>query len=208
MLWDWNGTLLADARLSYDIFVEVFEAAGKSCPSYDEWRDIVHFPIPSFYKSFMPQASAEEIKGFMGAWAERYEARRNACDLQPGAISVMTSLKQQSIVQSILSAHTKPDLIEAARDKDVLHFFEEIAALSPGRGGESKVALGKALIANIEERHGVKRSQHVIIGDSSHDAEVARELRIDCILIAAGIFSRRRLETLGFPVFNSLNELL
>ncbi|MBX7142854.1 MAG: HAD family hydrolase [Oligoflexia bacterium] len=207
VIWDWNGTLLADAKLSYDIFVEVFEAAGKSCPDYESWREIVHFPISAFYKAFMPEASDDMITRMMEAWARSYEARRSSCGLQPGAERLLFTIQQAGIKQSILSAHTKPELLQAAEEHGVLNCFEEIAALPPGQGGESKAKLGLELIASIEQRYGISKSENVIVGDSSHDAEVAHSLGIDCILVARGIFSRKRLQTLGFPVYDSLLEL-
>lgn len=208
IIWDWNGTLLADQRLSYDIFVEVFEAVGKSCPSYEDWRDTVHFPISAFYQSFMPEAPQTLILKLMNDWSERYEQRRSTCTLQMGAAQMLQAIKAERVPQSILSAHTKVELVEAARDLSVLHFFENIAALEPGKGGESKIAVGEQLLATIESSFNLCRQAHLIIGDSSHDAEVAKALGIDCILVAQGIFSRRRLDGLGFQVCDSLVDLL
>jgi phosphoglycolate phosphatase len=208
IIWDWNGTLLADQRLSYDIFVEVFESAGKSSPNYEDWRDTVHFPISAFYQSFMPDAPQALIQKLMNDWSDRYEKRRSGCALQPGAEQMLQAFKAERVPQSILSAHTKVELVEAARELSVLHFFEHIAALEPGKGGESKIEVGKNLLIQIESSFNLSRQDHVILGDSSHDAEVANALGIDCILVAQGIFSRRRLDGLGFQVCESLVDLL
>jgi phosphoglycolate phosphatase-like HAD superfamily hydrolase len=206
VIWDWNGTLLADQRLSYDIFVDIFAAVGVSSPDFGAWREIVHFPISDFYKSFLPSASDSEIASLMGAWAKQYEARRRECGLQPGALDLLRVFSSQGKYQSILSAHTKAELIEAAQEQGVLSYFRSIAALEPGMGGGSKIKIGLALIEEIESSLGLSRADHVIVGDSSHDAEVAESLGIRCVLVSQGVFSHSRLEQLGHPVLSSLES--
>jgi len=41
-----------------------------------------------------------------------------------------------------------------------------------------------------------------------HDAEVADTIGIDCVLVAHGYQSRRRLEKSGRPIVDSLSELM
>ena len=207
IIWDWNGTLLADQRLSYDIFVEIFSDLGINTPDFAAWREIVHFPISDFYKSFHPKASDFEIKSLMGKWATQYEMRRGECGLQPGALNLLSNFSDQGKHQSILSAHTKTELVEAAREQGVLGYFRSIAALEAGMGGGSKVAIGLKLIEETEQELGLSRQDHVIVGDSSHDAEVAECLGIQCILVAQGIFSQSRLQRLGHPVLCSLEDV-
>jgi phosphoglycolate phosphatase len=79
------------------------------------------------------------------------------------------------------------------------HFFEQVVGISD-KLAEGKVAEGLALKAKL----GVSGSDITIIGDSSHDAEVARALDSRCILVARGSESRARLTQAGFPVVDSL----
>jgi phosphoglycolate phosphatase len=48
----------------------------------------------------------------------------------------------------------------------------------------------------------------LLIGDTIHDFEVAREIGVACRLIAAGYHPRRKLEACGVPVYGSLEELV
>ena len=50
--------------------------------------------------------------------------------------------------------------------------------------------------------------QTLMVGDTSHDAEVARELGVDCVLIAQGHQAIERLENQGCIVVDSLDSLL
>ena len=56
------------------------------------------------------------------------------------------------------------------------------------------------------EQLGVYGKEISLIGDSSHDAEVAQELGARCWLVSHGAESESRLLRTGFPVCASLRE--
>ncbi len=58
------------------------------------------------------------------------------------------------------------------------------------------------------QKLGNGKGETLLIGDTIHDFEVAREIGADCLLIANGHQSKGRLLTCGVPVLNSLTELL
>ena len=53
----------------------------------------------------------------------------------------------------------------------------------------------------------IPKGDTIMIGDTLHDAEVAKELGIDCVLIASGHQSKQRLLSANVPVFDTLIEL-
>jgi phosphoglycolate phosphatase-like HAD superfamily hydrolase len=48
----------------------------------------------------------------------------------------------------------------------------------------------------------------LLIGDTLHDYEVARDTEIECVLVVSGHQSRERLERTGCPVFDSLEHVM
>ena len=80
--------------------------------------------------------------------------------------------------------------------------FDELIGLGDIYG-KSKVQAGLDWMA----RTGVDPHTAVMIGDTLHDAEVARALGARCILVTTGHHSRRRLETAGCPVADRLSEI-
>lgn len=51
IVWDWNGTLFDDARVSYEASVELFAARGLRPVSFDEDRSAFTRPIAVFYEA-------------------------------------------------------------------------------------------------------------------------------------------------------------
>jgi phosphoglycolate phosphatase len=60
---------------------------------------------------------------------------------------------------------------------------------------------------SMAARLGARGREITVIGDSSHDAEVAKELSANCMLVARGAESRERLEVHGFPVLDDFSGL-
>jgi len=67
----------------------------------------------------------------------------------------------------------------------------------------SKVQVGKSWLA----QSGIAPSSCVMIGDTDHDAEVAKALGTKCVLYTGGHQSRRRLEAVCPNVIDDLAQL-
>jgi phosphoglycolate phosphatase len=106
-----------------------------------------------------------------------------------------------NIPQSVLSAY-KQDRLEAMIKKLGLgKYFSHIIGL------DNIYAAGKLHLArNLINIIGNGRLETLMIGDTVHDYEVAREIGSDCVLIAEGHQSKEKLLETGARVYNSLGE--
>ncbi|MHB8852121.1 MAG: HAD family hydrolase, partial [Ignavibacteriaceae bacterium] len=68
----------------------------------------------------------------------------------------------------------------------------------------SKIDLGKKLMKKLQ----VDFKNILLIGDTIHDFDVAKEIGADCMLISNGHQSKDRLLTCGVPVLDSLKDLV
>jgi phosphoglycolate phosphatase len=142
------------------------------------------------------QHSFEEIAD---EWHEHYIARGPSITLHNDAIPTLEWFKKYGSRQAVLSALPHDILHTGVRMHGVEHFFEQVIGISD-KLAVGKVSEGLALRSTL----GVSGADITIIGDSSHDAEVARALNSNCLLVARGSESKRRLSQAGFPVFDSL----
>jgi phosphoglycolate phosphatase len=116
---------------------------------------------------------------------------------------VLEALQTKNIRQFILSAMKQDMLEETLRFHGILSVFEKVAGLD-NHYAASKIDRGRELLVSSH----INPEKTCMIGDTLHDAEVARELDISCILIADGHQSKKRLETSGVKVLSSLSDLL
>ncbi|MEG0997112.1 MAG: HAD hydrolase-like protein, partial [Clostridia bacterium] len=80
-------------------------------------------------------------------------------------------------------------------------FFQQVLGLGDIYA-RSKEAVGRQYLTNC----GIAPAQTVMVGDTLHDADVARALGVHCVLVARGHQSRAMLLQAGVPVVSTLTE--
>jgi phosphoglycolate phosphatase len=84
----------------------------------------------------------------------------------------------------------------------LINYFTIISGLND-RYANGKIENGLKLI----KESLISPSETILIGDTLHDFEVAKEMGIDCIFISSGHQSMKRLKAIGIPIYNSLIDI-
>lgn len=201
MIWDWNGTLLDDVELVVDIMNGLL--ARRRLPSLDvaRYHEVFTFPVRDYYQRLGFDFAAEPFEALAVEFISAYSDRWPEAELRDGVQAGVAALARRGIGQSMLSA-SESELLDAA----TTHFG--LAEVMTHRVGISdhhavgKVAEGRAHVAELDAE------RILLVGDTEHDAEVALELGIDCVLLEGGHMSRQRLVATGVPVFASFDALI
>lgn len=202
IIWDWNGTLLNDLELCVSSINVLLEK--RNLPKLDshKYKEVFSFPVRNYYEAIGFDFSIEDFEVPALEFISLYESQVENCTLQPETYDILSFFQEKGIKQFVLSAMHQDMLEKTLKHNDIFHFFEAVAGLGD-HFAVSKVERGMQLIRDFS----IKKENARIIGDTIHDFEVARELRIRCILIADGHQSEERLKTTGSLVLKTLSEL-
>lgn len=203
VLWDWNGTLLNDAPILWGIFNELMLTYGHDTVTFERYQEIYRHPVQAMYEDVGFDLARHSFDEVALKWHDLYRVRMSSVSLHDDVVPTLTNLSQRGSRQMVLSALPETLLRDVVRMHAVDHFFEEVRGLSD-HYAKGKVDVGKVLV----ERLGVVGSEITVIGDSSHDAEVADALGARCLLVCRGAESKRRLEAHGVPVLDSFEAIL
>ena len=129
IIWDWNGTLINDARLCLEIVNELLSKRGKRPITFQEYQSQFDFPVEDFYTRVGFDLSAEPFDSLASEYVGKYNERRFECNLQDHALNVLKSFHSRGFKQSLLSAYHKPRLKEAVDFFEIRPFFTEIIGL-------------------------------------------------------------------------------
>lgn len=202
VVWDWNGTLLDDAWLCVEVMNELLARRGLPALTMERYQARFVFPVRDYYAELGFDFTIEPFESVGTEFIERYQAREADCDLQQGAREVLARIEATGRSQSVLSASEQRRLKRQARRLGVDVYFERLAGLDDHYAG-GKVALGRVCMAEL----GIEPAQVLLVGDTDHDWEVARDLGIRCVLVPSGHQSPDRLRATGAPVLDSLEAL-
>jgi phosphoglycolate phosphatase len=202
IIWDWNGTLLNDLGLCVSSINVLLEKRKLPKLNQEKYKDIFSFPVKDYYQAVGFDFSKEKFEVPAMEFIELYESQVKNCSLQSGALDVLSFFRDKGKRQFVLSAMHQDMLEKTLKINGIFQIFEGVAGLGD-HFAVSKVERGQHLVSQFN----IEKENALIIGDTVHDFEVARELGIRCILVADGHHSEERLQKTGAMVIDELKNL-
>ena len=197
LIWDWNGTLLDDVPAAVNALNRMLVKRGASPISIAHYRSHFGFPVRPFYAELgvdLDRWDWDEIcEDFHSYIAEEPQSIRE------DAVAALQLAKGHGFSQCVLSA-LRQDLLECSLEKNGLMVFFDLVYGVDNLDGASKLQRGKELVAAL----GAGAANAIMIGDTLHDAEVAKALGVDCVLVSCGHQKPERLAAANVPVVPSL----
>ena len=204
IIWDWNGTLFNDVKLCADIMNILLTQESLPGISIERYKEIFTFPVIEYYKIAGHTFEKKSFEVLGKQFMVEYELRKSNCDLFSGVKELLKKLQEKNITQHLLSAYEQESLNAIVNLYSINIFFENIVGLDNiYAGGKSHLAheLWRRINSNGKDEN------ILLIGDTIHDYEVAKEINSDCILLSHGHQDEERLLKLGIPVAGNFNEL-
>jgi phosphoglycolate phosphatase len=200
ILWDWNGTLLDDADYAIGVRNRVFPHFGlPTIADRDAYYEQFTFPVKEYY--LRAGVTDELFDAVAHAWMAEYLLGCDGVPLFADALAALDAFTQAGCRQAVLSASKQDTLTMQLRTAGILDRFSDVLGLSHIFATE-KTGIGLAYL----QQTGVNPRRCVMLGDTTHDAEVAQALGCRCVLISRGHQSRATLLSVGVPVCGTLTE--
>lgn len=203
VLWDFNGTLLDDVDICVEIMNTLLKKKGMAPISKEEYKNVFTFPVSEYYKRVGIISNDSEFDEVAHKWMNLYYEKEPETKLYDDIIEVLEFFKKRNINQGVLSASRTDQLERLLKQVGIDSYMKDILGISDIYA-KSKVHIGLDFI----NASGYDTDEIIMVGDSVHDFEVATEMGISCILVAAGHQSRKVLEACGCRVIDTAKELM
>ena len=208
IIWDWNGTLFNDVELCATVMNLLLTQELLPNISIKKYKEIFTFPVIEYYKIAGHTFERNSFEVLGKQFMDEYETRKYTCDLFIGAREILNELLSRNIIQHLLSAYEQNSLNNILKHFAIDNYFTNVVGLDNIYAG-GKAHLAKNLALKI--RSNGAAGNILLVGDTIHDYEVAKEINSDCILLSHGHQDEERLLKFGIPVakdFEHLHNLL
>ena len=203
IMWDWNGTLLDDLQMNYDIENILLSDRGlRQMTDISEYLSRFRFPIIDFYRDLGFDLENERFEDIARRYAHLYDEMYPSAEIFEGAERILRIIKNAGIRQIIVSQTEQSYLTRQVTYFELEHLFTDILGNSDIYA-RSKVAVAQ----NWMKENGADPSEVLFIGDTVHDKEVADSIGCDCVLIAKGHNPREKLLSTGATVLSDISEI-
>jgi len=201
IFFDFNGTILDDTDLCFDIEEKMLKKHGLYLVSKDFYLDNFCFPVKKYYEKvgfdFNKLDYGEISEEFMSEYFLRY---KNETKLYDGIEYLLGKLKSTGFKLYVLSATEEKALNKQLKELGIHMFFDGII------GTRDNFAKGKIEFAkDFISKNNIDNA--IFIGDTIHDYEVGKELGFDTVLVDFGHNSHKLLQTVSTNIVSSYQEI-
>lgn len=190
IIFDFNGTIIDDVDLCHQLLNQLLKSCNHPTVSKKQYRDIFKFPIIEYYEAagFNFKNKEDDFTKLGNVFQNEYHARCNDCGLYDG---ILDTFKKYCSTKRliILSATETGELIMQLEHYGIINYFKNVLGID-NIYGTSKVGVAR----DFFKKNKIDPNRTVVIGDTDHDYEVAKELNCHSILTCQGHQARWRLE--------------
>lgn len=203
VIWDWNGTLIDDLALAVTVINRLMADNGYPQRfTTDEYKEVFGFPVVDYYRRAGFDLKKHSFDFLAQQYVDLYNPSSFDCPLCEGAAAALQAIRAAGCTQVILSASEDAILAQQVAHYGLTGYFDALLGQADSYA-HGKLTRGRQWMADS----AIDPEKAVLVGDTLHDAQVAADLGISCVLCAKGHQSRARLESAGVPVIDSLLEL-
>lgn len=202
---DYNGTLVDDTDLCHELLNKLLKLRGHPAVPRERYLEIFRFPIKEYYADagFEFENGKDDYKSLAKIFTDDYLRRYPECKLFPDIIPSLKRLfgKKEILV---LSATDSRSLEAELKHYGILQFLNDFIGIT-GIEINSKLKEAQDYFSN----HPHDMTKVLFVGDTDHDAEVAKDLHGKVALISRGHQCKKRLEKAKPDyIFDSIEELV
>lgn len=203
LIWDYNGTILDDVKLTWDVENELLRERHMPELSFAAYRRSFCFPIIDFYDKLGYDFSKESYADVSDEFQRLYQERFGEARLMLGFTEKVSEAIAKGYRNVILSAAPQADLVKQCVDLGIDRYFQEIL----GSGDNFGSSKAKRAVTWLQKK-GYDPSACMFLGDTVHDMETAVSMGIDnYLLVADGHSDYETLKESTDKVVHSLAEV-
>lgn len=202
VVWDWNGTLLDDVAIAVEVVNRVLTRFGAAPLQICEYHEHFDYPVIDFYRRAGVDLKRWPYEQVAAVFTEEFAKDWKRCPLQPDARQALARIGQAGVDQSLLTASPQDVIEESMVYYGLGDYFVALVGMD-NVFSHGKAEQGRQWMGRLDHApHDV-----LLIGDTTHDYDVAQAMGVDCVLMSFGHNPRHKLSRCGVPLFDSLEEL-
>ncbi len=206
IVFDWDGTLIDSAATIVQCIQDAARDMGLPVPARERASHVIGLGLHDSLRHAVPELPAERYLDFAAAYRRHFLAREDRMLLFPGVLELLSEL-QGSRRLAIATGKSRRGLDRALDAGNLRRFFAASRCAD-----ETHPKPHPAMLLELMEEAGAAPARTLMIGDTSHDLEMARAAGVDALAVSYGAHPEEGLRACGplgcFPDVASLREWL
>ncbi len=191
IVFDWDGTLIDSASTIVECIQQASRDMGLQVPDRDTASHVIGLGLHDALRFAVPGLERAQYMDFVAHYRRHFLRREEAMTLFPGISLLMAALRERGHRLAVATGKSRQGL-ERALDASGLrsHFAATRCA------DETHPKPHPAMLLELLEALSLEPAQALMIGDTSHDLEMAKSADVDAVAVTYGAHPEARLRQL------------
>jgi phosphoglycolate phosphatase len=203
IVFDWDGTLIDSTSIIADSLQQACRDLGEPVPTDLDARYVIGLGLSDALKYVAPRLSSDRHPDLAARYRHHFIARDAQIALYPGVRELLDELMAAGFVLGIATGKSRAGLDRALAQHGIGALFAATRCADEGFPKPHP-----DMLEHLMDRIGVAPGETLMIGDTTHDIELARNAGASALAVAYGAHGAAGLATLApLATVHSIGEL-
>jgi phosphoglycolate phosphatase len=181
VIFDWDGTIMDSTGLIARCIQDACRELGVPVPSDADARWVIGLGASASVKFVAPTLPVDRHAQFANHYRDRYLAREHEAPLFEGIPELLADLRSRERRLAVATGKSRRGLDRALEASSLAPYFEASRCADEGFAKPHP-----GMLLALLEATGVEPSRALMIGDTTHDLELAANAGVDAVGVTYG----------------------
>jgi len=191
LVFDWDGTIVDSAQHIVDSIQAACRDLELPVPSADDARHIIGLGMHDALTYLLPGLAPTEYPRLAERYGHHFRAGDHTVKLFSGVREGIKQLRSAGFLLGVATGKSRRGLDRALKDSKLRPYFHASRCADEGLPKPHP-----QMLEVLMDRLGTRRDRTLMIGDTSHDLEMARAARVPALAVAYGAHPEEKLRPL------------
>ena len=189
IVFDWDGTIIDSASTIAECIRQAAADVGLPVPSKEQASHVIGLGLQDALRHAVPSLAPERIPEFVERYREHFRASEHTMDLFGGMRELLASLHRNRTL-GIATGKSRRGLDRALDATGLRPYFRASRCAD-----ETHPKPHPAMLLELMEELDVAADVVLMIGDTTHDLEMARAAGVDALAVTYGAHAEQGLRS-------------
>ena len=189
LVFDWDGTIIDSASTIAECIRLAAADVGLPVPTKEQASHVIGLGLQDALRHAVPSLEPERVPEFVERYREHFRASEHTMDLFGGMRELIASLRKERIL-GIATGKSRRGLDRSLEATGLKPYFQASRCAD-----ETHPKPHPAMLLELMDELGVAANSALMIGDTSHDLEMARAAGVDALAVTYGAHAEKSLRS-------------
>jgi phosphoglycolate phosphatase len=202
LVFDWDGTIIDSASAIVECIQEAARDSGLEIPPRERAAHTIGLGLHDALRFAVPDLPAERYAEFVANYRKHFLMRQDAMNLFDGMRELLAGLSKSHLL-AVATGKSRRGLDRALDATGLKPFF-----MASRCADETNPKPHPAMLLELMDELGFEKKHTLMIGDTTHDLQMARSAGVDALAVTYGAHNEDGLRACGpLGCFSSVTEL-